>query len=185
MAVDTKAFLETLAQRRSCKDVGDKAPTDDELNALLPAVVQVANHGKLNCWRMHTIRGKDRHALGIAFNKAAGKKGKKPHKKALSAPLLIAIIASPKTKGGVPAWEQMATATGAAFFMATALWASGWGVVWRSGSWTSAKEVKRFHGLKKGEQLLGWLYVGNPKKKRKLYTNKVRKIQPDLISPLP
>lgn len=182
MAVDSKAFLTTLAQRRSCSSVGSKAPSDKELQALLPAVAQVANHGNVDCYRFHTIRGKERKALGKVLNKAIGKKG--ANKKPMSAPLLIAVIASPKKKGGVPKWEQVGTASGAAHFMSAALWASGWGVLWRSGKWTQAKEVKAFHGLKKDEQLLGWLYVGNPKNKRKL-VGKKRRIRKGLLSPLP
>lgn len=182
MAVDTEAFLTTLAQRRSCSSVGSKAPSDKELEALLPAVSQVANHGNVDCYRFHTIRGKERKALGKALNKAIGKKG--VNAKPMKAPLLIAVIASPKKKGGVPKWEQLGTASGAAHFMSAALWASGWGVLWRTGKWTEAKEVKDFHGLKKGEQLLGWLYVGDPKNKKKL-VGKERKIRKGLISPLP
>lgn len=184
MAVDTQAFLDTLASRRSCESSGSKAPSDKELQALLPAVVQIANHGRVDCWRMVTIRGDERKALGKVLNKAIGKKGDKPNSKPMRAPLLIAIIASPKKKGGIPKWEQMATATGAAHFLSTALWASGWAVLWRTGGWTKAKVVEEFHGLKKGEKLLGWLYVGEPKKKKKLYAKKKRKVNPALISPI-
>ncbi|MGB4135451.1 MAG: nitroreductase, partial [Microbacterium sp.] len=35
-----------------------------------------------------------------------------------------------------------------------------WGVIWRTGGYTRSKAVARAHGLKKKEQLLGWLYVG-------------------------
>lgn len=182
MAIDSTAFLTTLAQRRSCSRVGSKAPTDKELAALLPAVAQVANHGNVDCYRFHTIRGKERKALGKVLNKAIGKKG--TNRKPMSAPLLIAVIASPKKKGGVPKWEQMGTATGAAHFMSAALWAAGWGVFWRTGKWTEAKQVRAFHGLKKNEQLLGWLYVGDPKSKKKLL-GKSRKIRKGLLSPLP
>lgn len=184
-SVDTNEFLRALASRRSCKDFTDLAPTDEELQALLPAVVQVANHGGINCWRMHTLRGDDRLALGEAFNRADGKTGDKPNNKPLRAPLLIAIIASPKKKSSVPKWEQMATATGAAHYLLSALWASGWGAVWRTGSWTKAKEVKEFHGLKKGEKLLGWLYVGEPKQKGRMMRSRVRKVDTKLLTPLP
>ena len=182
MKVDAESFLNVLAQRRSCSNVGSKAPSDQELERLLPAVAQVANHGNVDCYRFHTIRGKDRKALGKALNKALGRKG--VNRKPMKAPLLIAVIASPKKKGGVPRWEQMGTATGAAHFMSAALWASGWGVLWRTGKWTEAKAVRKFHGVKKDEELLGWLYVGNPKKA--LHTGgKARKIRQGLITPLP
>lgn len=37
----------------------------------------------------------------------------------------------------------------------------GWGVFWRTGSLTRSEPVRRMHGLRDGEDLLGWLYVGD------------------------
>jgi hypothetical protein len=37
---------------------------------------------------------------------------------------------------------------------------AGWGVFWRTGSYTRSKPVRKMHKLAKNEQLLGWLYVG-------------------------
>jgi len=34
--------------------------------------------------------------------------------------------------------------------------------MWRSGTLTRSKPVRKLHGLSSNEELLGWLYVGTP-----------------------
>lgn len=65
-------------------------------------------------------------------------------------------------KSKVPAWEQEAVASGVAHLLSLLLDEAGWGVFWRTGSYTRAKAVRKAHRLEKGEELLGWLYVGRP-----------------------
>jgi hypothetical protein len=60
----------------------------------------------------------------------------------------------------VPRWEQEAVASGVAHVLSLLLDEAGWGVIWRTGHYTRSKAVAKAHGLKKNEELLGWLYVG-------------------------
>ena len=76
------------------------------------------------------------------------------------APLLIAVVASYRKSGKVPRWEQEAVASGVAHVLSLLLDEAGWGVIWRTGSYTRSKAVAKMHGLGKNEELLGWLYVG-------------------------
>ncbi|WGW11012.1 nitroreductase [Saxibacter everestensis] len=155
-------FLATMAARRSISTVDDAAPSDADLLTILRSVTPVADHKGLKPWRLVTLRGDDRIRLGRAFDKADGKDSAADrfNRKPLRAPLLIAVIASPKDHGSVPRWEQEAVASGAAHLLSLALWAAGWGVMWRTGSNTEAKPVRKLHGVRKGERLMGWLYVG-------------------------
>ena len=55
---------------------------------------------------------------------------------------------------------ERADASGVAHALSLLLDEAGWGVIWRTGHYTRSKAVAKAHGLKKDEELLGWLYVG-------------------------
>lgn len=152
----TSAY-EAARTRRSLSKVTDAAPSHDELVRLVGAAGRVADHSALAPWRLIELRGHDRDRLGRAIHKAEGKKGasSKPQR----APLLIAVVASQR-KSKVPHWEQESVASGVAHMLSLLLDEAGWGVFWRTGEYTRAKAVAKAHGLKKNEELLGWLYVG-------------------------
>src|SRR5690606_22187854 len=80
--------------------------------------------------------------------------------KPMRASLLIAVVASYRKSDKVPRWEQEAVASGVAHMLSLLLDEAGWGVIWRTGGHTRTKAVAKAHGLKKNEELLGWLYVG-------------------------
>lgn len=149
--------LEAALARRSLSKVTDAAPTHAELIEFVSAAGRVADHSSLKPWRVIELRGADRIRLGRAMNKAEGEKG--VSSKPLRAPLLIAVVASYR-KSKVPRWEQEAVASGVAHMLSLLLDEAGWGVFWRTGSYTRAKAVAKAHGLGKDEVLLGWLYVG-------------------------
>jgi nitroreductase len=151
------AFDAALA-RRSWSKVTDEAPTHEQLLELVAAAGRVADHSSLQPWRIIELRGDDRERLGRAINKAQGDKG--VSSKPLRAPLLVAVVASYRKSHKVPRWEQEAVASGVAHMLSLLLDEAGWGVIWRTGHYTRAKPVAKAHGLKKNEELLGWLYVG-------------------------
>ncbi len=150
--------LEAARARRSWSKVTDEAPTHEELLELVAAAGRVADHSSLEPWRLIELRGDDRERLGRAINKSEGEKG--ASQKPLRAPLLIAVVLSPRKSHKVPEWEQEAVASGVAHMLSLLLDEAGWGVIWRTGHYTRSKAVAKAHGLKKKEKLLGWLYVG-------------------------
>lgn len=151
------AFDAALA-RQSWSKVTDEAPTHEELLPLVAAAGRVADHSSLRPWRLIELRGDDRLRLAKAIAKADG--SSEPSAKPLRAPLLIAVVASFRKSGKVPRWEQEAVASGVAHTLSLLLDEAGWGVFWRTGGYTRTKAVAKAHGLKKREELLGWLYVG-------------------------
>jgi len=153
----TGPALEAVRARRSWSKVTDEAPTHAELLTLVSAAGRVADHSSLRPWRLIELRGDDRERLAKAIAKAEG--DKKPSSKPLRAPLLIAVVASHR-KSKVAHWEQEAVASGVAHMLSLLLDEAGWGVFWRTGSYTRSRAVAKAHGLGKDEQLLGWLYVG-------------------------
>ncbi len=149
-----------FAQRRSHSRVTDAAPDSAELAELLGALVSVADHSGLRPWRVIELRGDARLRLGDALGDAAGGKREKYRAKATRAPLVIALVVSPRRSGKVPLWEQEAVANGVAHGLGLLLWEAGWGTFWRSGEHTRSAPVHEAHGLAAEEYLLGWLYVG-------------------------
>ena len=86
--------------------------------------------------------------------------------KPLRAPLLLAVVVSPKKSHKVPDWEQETVASGVAHALSLVLDEAGWGVMWRTGLYTRSAAVHRMHGLGAEERLLGWLYVGGTQKRK-------------------
>jgi nitroreductase len=130
---------------------------------LIEAAGSVADHAGLRPWRIVALRGAARARLGAAMAEAAGLEGvaaEKLAQKPLRAPLLLAVVVSPKPSVKVPEWEQEAVASGVAHALSLVLDEAGWGVMWRTGLQTRSEAVARVHGLAPGERLLGWLYVG-------------------------
>lgn len=150
--------LEAVRARRSWSKVTDAAPTRAELLMLVSAAGRVADHSSLRPWRLIELRGDDRARLGAAIAEAQGDDD--PSTKPLRAPLLIAVVASYRRSEKVPRWEQEAVASGVAHVLSLLLDEAGWGVIWRTGSYTRSAAVARAHRLGEDEELLGWLYVG-------------------------
>ncbi|RII98863.1 MULTISPECIES: nitroreductase family protein [Clavibacter] len=154
--------FEALRGRRSRSSVGESAPTHEELVPLVAAVSRLADHGGLRPWRIVEIRGGARERLGAAMDEAAGDPGSGKHrKKTHRASLLVAVVVVRTPSRKAPDWEQEAVAAGVAHALTLLLEEQGWGVFWRTGSLTRSEPVRRMHGLRDGEDLLGWLYVGD------------------------
>lgn len=158
-----------MRRRRSQPAVTDEAPTKRELLPLIEAAASVADHASLRPWRLIALRGDARTRLGQAIAEATGLEGSaaaKMAEKPLRAPLLLAIVVSPKRSHKVPDWEQEAVAAGVAHALSLVLDEAGWGVMWRTGLYTRSGPVHRMHGLAPDERLLGWLYVGGKRKEK-------------------
>jgi len=158
-----------MRRRRSQPSVTSDAPTKRELLPLIQAAAAVADHASLRPWRLIALRGAARTRLGDAIVETLGLEGGAAEKmaaKPLRAPLLIAIVVSPKPSHKVPDWEQEAVASGVAHALSLVLDEAGWGVIWRTGHYTRSSAVHRMHDLAPEERLLGWLYVGGKHKQK-------------------
>lgn len=152
-----------MRRRHSHPAVTQRAPRTRDLLPLIEAAASVADHAALRPWRIIAVRGESRRRVGEALAEAAGLEGLAADKmaaKPLRAPLLLAIVVSPKPSIKVPEWEQDAVAAGVAHALSLVLDEAGWGVMWRTGLFTRSEPVRRVHRLEPGERLLGWLYVG-------------------------
>ena len=157
------AVAAALRARRSHSVVGATAPTTRELLPLIASAGSIADHASLHPWRIIAVRGTARDRVGAAIAEASGLTGAAAQKlaaKPLRAPLLLAVVVSPKPNIKVPEWEQEAVASGVAHTLSLLLDEAGWGVMWRTGLQVRSDAVARAHDLAPGERLMGWLYVG-------------------------
>lgn len=158
-----RGALAAVLARRSHAKVDDRAPSDAEVAELVSAAGTIADHSALRPWRVIAVRGDARDRVGRALADAAGLDGPAAEKLAAKprrAPLLLAVVVSPRPSVKVPRWEQEAVASGVAHVVSLLLDEAGWGVMWRTGLHTRTEPVRRAHELADGEELLGWLYVG-------------------------
>ncbi|MGO1544955.1 MAG: nitroreductase family protein [Gulosibacter sp.] len=167
--------LAALRARRSYSKLTEDAPSYEELAHLLSAMVSVSDHSSLRPWRIIEFRGEGREKLGRGLAKANGTKKAAGIAKASRAPLVLAIVVSPRKSSKVPYWEQEAVASGVAHMLSLLLHEAGWGTMWRTGEPARSKAIRKAHKLEKHEQLLGWIYVGGvperdrrPKRRRAL-----------------
>ena len=122
--------LELLTTRRSNKSLRAPAPDELQLDSILQAASQVPDHGNLTPWRFIVIQseaGKQRFQAALRETAITLNMGEKTLEKAERvgkfAPLVIAVIASPKK--GKPEWEQQMSAACAAYAIQLASQAQG------------------------------------------------------------
>ncbi|KTR85485.1 nitroreductase family protein [Leucobacter chromiiresistens] len=149
-----------LRRRRSHSKVTEEAPSREELEAYVAAMASVSDHSRMRPWRIIELRGKDRKKLAKGIAKASGEDRGKHVAKMTRAPLVLVIVVSPGDTRKVPLWEQEAVASGVAHLLGLLLHESGWGSIWKSGTHTRSKAVRKALGVRKPEYLLGWLHVG-------------------------
>ncbi|WP_374947616.1 nitroreductase family protein [Agreia sp.] len=157
------SVFEAMHERRSSSKVTDEAPNHDEILELVEAAGQVADHSGLTPWRILEIRGESRRIVGESLAAASGLHGhdaEKSIRKSYRAPLLLAVIVSPRPSVKVAVWEQEAVASGIAHALSLLLHERGYGAMWRTGIHTRSEAVRIAHRLEPDERMLGWIYVG-------------------------
>lgn len=157
-------LTDAIRGRRSATRLGEPAPADDEIAALLADAATGPDHGRLRPWRLVLVRGAARDALGAAFaaGEPVGEARRRAAGKPLRAPLLVSIVLMPRENPKVPAWEQLAATVAMVQNLTLLLHGRGWGVMWRTGPPARSAVVRALLGVRAGEELLGWLYLGTP-----------------------
>ncbi len=157
--------LELLTTRRSTKNLTLPAPDELQLDTILQAATQVPDHGDLKPWRfiaIHTDEGMAKFR-DIVMNAAiASNMGEQAIAKAERvgnmAPMILAVIASPKT--GKPEWEQTLSAGCAAYAAQLAAKAQGFDSVWITGMWVHTPALKAAFDCSEQEKIIGLIMIG-------------------------
>lgn len=165
----SKAIRDFLSLRKSANKLFLSQPGPDagELHELLSIAVRVPDHRKMAPWRFITFQGDARADFGKQLGHIAGLKPGAEERDILDAaglplraPTVVAVISSPRDDGRTPVWEQELSAGALCYNLLLAANACGWAGVWLS-EWISfSSEVDELLGLKSGERLAGFVYIG-------------------------
>jgi nitroreductase len=167
--------LELLHQRVSCPALNEPAPTSEQLDVMFQAALRAPDHGAIRPWRFLLVEGEGRQKLGQLFLQAAkaddpelsSEKQQKILNMPLRAPSMIVVIASTKEHAKVPDVEQQISAGCAAQNIILAAHAQGVGAMWRTGDMAYHPGVKSGLGLTELESIIGYIYLGTPRKLRR------------------
>ena len=160
--------MECIMTRRSSGRLVAPAPTAGDLDDLLRAAMAAPDHGRLRPWRFVAVRAPGLERLGEVFAKAHAAREptassaelERTRGKPMRAPLIVAVVSSPKPSPKVPQWEQVASAAAAAENLCLAAHALGYGCMWRTGWYGDAPEVRDHLGLGDQESVMAWVYLG-------------------------
>lgn len=161
-----REVLDFLLTRRSRPAKLLKAPGPDRaaLAELLTAAARVPDHGKLEPWRFVVIEGAAKERLIAAIRARgpeAGQDGDKGASAFEQAPLVVAVVSSPKESAKIPAIEQTLSGGAVALGLLNAALAAGWGASWMTG-WVAYDRplLEGALGLAAAESVIGFVYLG-------------------------
>lgn len=168
--------IQLLLERVSSPRLIEPAPSHEQQQIIFSAALRAPDHGQLRPWQFLMVEGEAREKLGDIFVKIAkaddanmsDEECARTKNLPMRAPLLVVAIAKIMESPKVPETEQIISAGIAAYAMLLAADALGFGGVWRTGAMAYHKEVKKALGVKPGDHIVGYLYIGTPERARKI-----------------
>ena len=163
--------LDLLLSRRSgsAKAMTEPGPSKKQLADILTAGARAPDHGKLFPWRFLVIEGKGRARAGdilAEVMEAEGERDKQVEEERgrfLRAPVVVAVISAAREQHKIPVWEQELSAGAVCQNLLIAATASGFVAQWVTEWYAYHPVVKERLGLKAGERLAGFVYLGTAK----------------------
>jgi nitroreductase len=165
------AALDLLLSRRSgsAKAMTEPGPSKKQLAEILKAGARAPDHGKLFPWRFLVIEDKGRSRAGdilAEVMEAEGERAKQveeERERFLRAPVVVAVISAAREQHKIPVWEQELSAGAVCQNMLIAATASGFVAQWVTEWYAYHPVVKQRLGLKAGERIAGFIYIGTAK----------------------
>jgi nitroreductase len=164
--------MKLLLTRRSSdvKKLTSPGPGKEDLEQILTIATRVPDHGKLAPWKILLLEKPGQKKLGQLCAKlflkqypdAAGDKKLVEHEqnRFARAPLVIAVLSTPKESAKAPVWEQEMSAGAVCMNILHACHALGYGAKWLS-EWPAFRsEVVKALGGKPTDKIAGFLYIG-------------------------
>lgn len=163
--------LDLLLSRRSgsAKAMTEPGPSKKQLADILKAGARAPDHGKLFPWRFLVIEGKGRALAGdilAEVMEAEGERDKQVEEERgrfLRAPVVVTVIAAAREQHKIPVWEQELSAGAVCQNLLIAATASGFVAQWVTEWYAYHPVVKERLGLKAGERIAGFVYIGTAK----------------------
>jgi nitroreductase len=163
--------LDLLLTRRSgsAKAMKSPGPSKKQLMDILEAGARAPDHGKLFPWRFIVFEGDGRVRAGDVLAEVLEAEGEREKHVAeergrfLRAPLVIGVISSARELHKVPVWEQELSAGAVCQNILIAATALGFVGNWLTEWYAFHPMVKEKLGLKAGERVAGFIYIGTTK----------------------
>jgi nitroreductase len=163
--------IDLLLTRRSgsAKAMKGPGPSKAQLADILQAGARAPDHGKLFPWRFILFEGDGRERFGDVLAEVLEAEGERPkqieeeRERFLRAPLVVGVISSARELHKVPVWEQELSAGAVCQNILIAATALGFVGNWLTEWYAYHPVVKEKIGLKPGERVAGFLYIGQPK----------------------
>jgi nitroreductase len=162
--------LDLLLTRRSgsAKAMTAPGPDADELRRILAAGMRAPDHGKLAPWRFILFEGDARHAMGRVLVEAMRQNESQASDERLAlernrfarAPVVIAVVSRVREGIPIPVWEQELSAGAVCQNILVAAHAMGFVANWITEWYAYDTRVKERLGLKSGERIAGYIYIG-------------------------
>jgi nitroreductase len=165
------APLDLVLSRRSgsAKTMTGPGPDATQLRQILAAGVRVPDHGKLAPWRFILFEGEGRNRMGALLAEAIGQEKEGAADRAalekerfLRAPVIVAVVSRTRDQINIPVWEQQLSAGAVCQNILVAAHAIGFVANWIT-EWPAYHPlVAERLGLKPGERIAGFIYIGQP-----------------------
>ena len=164
-------LIDFLLSRRSvlADTMDGPGPTDEELRRIIGAGIRVPDHGRLMPWRFIVIRGEAREKLGAVIGQSFRRDNPDAHEKRVlrerqrfvRAPVVVAVISSVHKGHKIPEWEQILSSGAACQTMLIAALSMGYAAQWLTEWYAYDPQVRDALGLRDGDRVAGFLYIGN------------------------
>jgi nitroreductase len=171
----SESVLNFLLARRSvvANKLGAPGPDAQQLRKILTAAARVPDQKNLAPWRFILFEGEARAAFGQVLSNAcklnepdaSGTRLETEAGRFLRAPVVVAVISSPVDNPAVPEWEQILSAGAACQNMLMAANAAGFSGQWITEWYAFDEQVCAALGLKEGERVAGFVYIGTAQEK--------------------
>ena len=160
--------LALLLSRRSgsAKAMKEPGPSQSELATILKAAARVPDHGKIFPWRFIVFAGEARARAGELLKRVREAEGEQPQQleeerlRFLRAPLVVAVVSAAREQIRIPVWEQELSAGAACQTILVASHALGYVANWITEWCAYHPLVKEGLGLRSGERIAGFIYIG-------------------------
>ena len=162
--------LGLLLTRRSgsAKAMTAPGPDADELRRILAAGMRAPDHGKLAPWRFILFEGEARHGMGRLLvevlrenePQASEERVALERNRFVRAPVVIAVVSRVREDIPIPVWEQELSAGAVCQNILVAAHATGFVANWITEWYAYDTRVKERLGLKSGERIAGYIYIG-------------------------
>jgi nitroreductase len=158
-----------LLSRRSgsAKAMMEPGPSPEALNTILAAARRVPDHGKLFPWRFIVFQGEARARMGeflatcLNESEATPERVAQEEQRFRRAPVVVAVVSRVREAIAIPEWEQILSAGAVCQNMLIAAHAQGFVANWITEWCAYHPRVKDRLGLKSGERIAGFIYIGS------------------------